>query len=493
MKIFLYSFLFVSVTSTFFLFQNCSPTTFKIDPVLKQQALQTQSVFRDHAVASPADGPDVDVPVSVDQSGDTTVVPPGYKPPEIPVDPKPPVDSKPPADPKPPIEPIPLMPDIVSTDVPVSYYCSTRNLPTKPRVVETKKLIAYLADAATGNLLCQQAEGLKESIINKKEFKVSPCFGLEHGKTYELIVAEESAFDAFFQATAKPAKTAKEEQSAKLAALKKLIDLNVLISEVKLKASVNIQAYSMKKSVVQSSFEKGSIRPSLKNVSADTAIVMFAKNFTDDSTSTGEGMIYGYANEKYKQDICDLIASPLIVSLNPTSVPTKAIELTAPLDGILFDILGARSVPVPHSPKQISWLKKGIQYYYFITLPKQGEVNGIDELFGDNTRGTDGNFAANGYLALAKYDSNKDKMITQQDPVYKDLRLWRDDDRDGKAQPYELYSLEEMQVTKIDLTYDSRYKEVDQYGNETQMKSVVETKDGQLHLIFDLWFRPIMK
>jgi len=31
--------------------------------------------------------------------------------------------------------------------------------------------------------------------------------------------------------------------------------------------------------------------------------------------------------------------------------------------------------------------------------------------------------------------------------------------------------------------------ETDRYGNETRMKSVVQTKDGRLHLIVDLWFR----
>lgn len=45
------------------------------------------------------------------------------------------------------------------------------------------------------------------------------------------------------------------------------------------------------------------------------------------------------------------------------------------------------------------------QDYALLTLPdSQGRIAGIDQLFGDNTFGPDGAFAANGYAALAKYD-----------------------------------------------------------------------------------------
>jgi hypothetical protein len=46
-----------------------------------------------------------------------------------------------------------------------------------------------------------------------------------------------------------------------------------------------------------------------------------------------------------------------------------------------------------------------------------------------------------------------------------------------------------MKVAVIDLHFDNRYKEQDQYGNQTLMKSVVQMEDGKMHLLFDLWFR----
>ncbi len=40
---------------------------------------------------------------------------------------------------------------------------------------------------------------------------------------------------------------------------------------------------------------------------------------------------------------------------------------------------------------------------YFLVLPNSsGGVSGIDEMFGDNTRGPDGKFAANGYEVRLK-------------------------------------------------------------------------------------------
>jgi hypothetical protein len=183
---------------------------------------------------------------------------------------------------------------------------------------------------------------------------------------------------------------------------------------------------------------------------------------------------------------CDLIASPLLVTFSDG--PHEPLRLTSQAQGVRFDILGENSDPRPHSPKQISWYHQ--QNYYFIALPDDhGEVNGIDQLFGNNTPGPDHMFAGHGYAALAKYDSNHDGWITKDDAVFAKLRLWKDDNGDGVAQAAELRSLREMKVTGIDLEPDSSFREIDRYGNETRMKSVVRTEDGKLHLMFDLWFK----
>src|SRR5262249_29717107 len=117
-----------------------------------------------------------------------------------------------------------------------------------------------------------------------------------------------------------------------------------------------------------------------------------------------------------------------------------------------------------------------------------GHVNGIDQLFGDNTLGPDGSFAANGFLALAKYDANGDGVINANDPIFSQLRVWVDANHDGIAQPEELHPLSDYRIYQINLNYDNQFKETDQYGNQIIDKSLALDRDGEPHFIFDLWF-----
>jgi hypothetical protein len=229
---------------------------------------------------------------------------------------------------------------------------------------------------------------------------------------------------------------------------------------------------------------RASARISLNVTSASTFSVEMKP-----MSSRGLFVLYDENVNAQDGESCDKRQSPLIIHLDEEGAKFTGFKLSSPLEGVQFDILGEKSFPVAHAKKQISWLTESDSYYFLAKPNAQGEVLGANELFGNNTRGPDGRFAANGYKALAKFDKDKDKMITPNDAVYSELKLWRDDNLDGIAQAGELFSLEEKGVTAIDLRYDKRFKEEDQYGNRTMMKSVVQTKDGKLHLIFDLWFR----
>ena len=112
-----------------------------------------------------------------------------------------------------------------------------------------------------------------------------------------------------------------------------------------------------------------------------------------------------------------------------------------------------------------------------------------DRLFGDNTIGPDDNFADNGFAALAKFDSNKDKKIDKEDNVYSSLRLWFDYNRNGKAERYELKTLESKKIISIDLDYDPNFYIKDKHGNEIKFMSVVKFKNQKMRPIFDVWFK----
>jgi hypothetical protein len=180
---------------------------------------------------------------------------------------------------------------------------------------------------------------------------------------------------------------------------------------------------------------------------------------------------------------------PLLIQLK-TSVP-QSIALTAPEDGVMFDLVGHR---LNHKPVQTAWFANSKTENYFLVLPnKDGKVLGIDQLFGDATLGPDGKYAKQGFAALAKYDESGDKIISEDDEVFSKLRLWRDDNLDGIAQESELYTLEEKGVVAIDLRFDRRFQETDQYGNVTKYKSIVVMKDGQYGMVYDLYLKYINK
>lgn len=184
-------------------------------------------------------------------------------------------------------------------------------------------------------------------------------------------------------------------------------------------------------------------------------------------------------------------ASPLIIQLRSPGAEAEPLVLSALEDGVMFDILGANAFPTAHEPRQISWLvPESRNDNYFLTLPnRNGEVNGIDQLFGDNTKGPDNGFAANGYEALRKYDANNDGEISRADLIYNRLRLWADTNGDGVAQASELHTLESRRVQSISLDYNVDFGEVDAHGNAIKYKSVATTDDGQMHVMYDIWFK----
>jgi hypothetical protein len=208
-----------------------------------------------------------------------------------------------------------------------------------------------------------------------------------------------------------------------------------------------------------------------------------SQNGESPATTTGSG---GTSTAE-TQEKCDQRASPLFVDLRTEEQMSDMFLLSAPWEGVVFDILGKNADPVAHAKNRISWFKnKGLA---FITLPnKKGQVKGIDELFGDNTFGPDGKFAENGYAALAKYDDNKDHLIDAKDAVFSKLRIWVDGNLDGVAQQRDLITMQQAGLTVIDLNYDKNYSETDVYGNEIKYKSVAKTADGEMRLVFDVWF-----
>lgn len=190
--------------------------------------------------------------------------------------------------------------------------------------------------------------------------------------------------------------------------------------------------------------------------------------------------------------------SPLVIDMRAYSILNTAFDLIAPEQGKLFNILGDNEDP-QNTKRRISWVTDS--RIMFIALPNSsGQVNGINELFGDNTRGPDGFFADNGFKALAKYDaynfsskkvntSARNGMIEKSDEVFGKLRLWYDKDLDAEVDAGELITLNDAGVKSIDLGYNTKFHVRDQNGNHIKFKSAVEMTDGKLRPVFDIWFK----
>jgi hypothetical protein len=168
--------------------------------------------------------------------------------------------------------------------------------------------------------------------------------------------------------------------------------------------------------------------------------------------------------------------SPLVLDIG------EGIQLSDPrIRSVKFDLegLGVKET--------VSCLEKGA----YLALPTGGRVvNNIHQLFGNNTRGPDGKTAANGFEALAKYDSNRDGIIDSRDAVYSQLRLWQDVNCNGSAEATELSTLAASNVRSIDLDYVDALQ-IDAYGNQTRERSVYEKMNGALGLIVDIWLAPL--
>lgn len=196
--------------------------------------------------------------------------------------------------------------------------------------------------------------------------------------------------------------------------------------------------------------------------------------YPDGNTGCG-----GYPPYPRGGDDCDDTVSPLIVDLDNTGL-----NLSAPLDGVLFDIEGDGLAD------KISWPRGTGANFIALDLDGNGTIDSGKELFGNYSVGPDNDTADNGFLALAKYDDDKDGKITEKDAVFKKLVLWNDANFNGKSESNELKTLAQLGIKSIDLNYENGLEE-DRYGNQSRERSVVEQTDGTLRMVFDIWFRKI--
>ncbi|MCA1494980.1 hypothetical protein I6F11_29640, partial [Ensifer sp. NBAIM29] len=121
----------------------------------------------------------------------------------------------------------------------------------------------------------------------------------------------------------------------------------------------------------------------------------------------------------------------------------------------------------------------------FLALDLNGN-NGIDdlsELFGFESYNSP---TDHGFTKLSAYDENGDQVIDAADSVFPNLRVWRDLDGDGVSDNGELFGMEELGITAINL--QATFINTWQGENWLSHVSTFTSADGSTKNIYDVWF-----
>jgi hypothetical protein len=194
-------------------------------------------------------------------------------------------------------------------------------------------------------------------------------------------------------------------------------------------------------------------------------ISIFTSSFAFAQCGGGcSGCVYGYCIDGQCTD------TPIIIDTTGAGF-----SLTAPQDGAWFNLSDS-------GPNLYSWTEPG-STNAFLVLDRNGNgaIDNGSELFGDQTD-QPGTINRNGFAALALFDDpinggNGDGLITKEDQIYSKLRLWRDLNHDGVSQPNELFTLEELGIESISLSYQELRRK-DRYGNEFRYRARVGIKNA---------------
>jgi hypothetical protein len=168
------------------------------------------------------------------------------------------------------------------------------------------------------------------------------------------------------------------------------------------------------------------------------------------------------------EDGCTCPGSPILID-----VAGDGLRLTPWHEGVVF---GLR----PGTTSKLAWTAPGSDDAWLV-LDRNGNglVDDGSELFGNVTRqGPVGpGEERNGFRALASLDDNLDGRVDASDHVFGNLRLWRDENHDGRAQPAELTPLAAHGITGLGVDHVAS-KDVDAHGNGFRYRGTVYTAPG---------------
>src|SRR6056297_2682870 len=109
-----------------------------------------------------------------------------------------------------------------------------------------------------------------------------------------------------------------------------------------------------------------------------------------------------------------------------------------------------------------------------------GIIDDISEMFGG--------VGASGFAELALLDANDDGVVDASDPGFASLQIWRDLNEDGITDSGELFTLDELGIVSLSLTYEDLEDAVTPQGTELHRKGEFTRDDGTTGTAYDAVF-----
>jgi hypothetical protein len=187
------------------------------------------------------------------------------------------------------------------------------------------------------------------------------------------------------------------------------------------------------------------------------------------------GNDYCSADRAWRGDV-----SPIVIALDG-----GRIRLSSLRDGVQFDIRGVGK------PDRVAWPTDTDEGFLALDRNGNGIIDDGQELFGNFTPLARGGRASNGFEALAEFDANHDGWVDGHDPIFRQLRIWVDRNRDGVCDPDELLSLPDAGIAALSVEY-TQSSRIDRWGNEFRYRGrVIPTSSGRARESWDVFLRDL--
>lgn len=180
--------------------------------------------------------------------------------------------------------------------------------------------------------------------------------------------------------------------------------------------------------------------------------------------------------------------SPLVIDLTGTGA-LNLVDVWDDTPGVRFDLMSAGH------PMRTGWIGAGAGLLA-LDINGNGLIDDGRELLGESSHpllpvAYGLRTFANGFAALAQYDSNRDGVINARDAIYNRLIVWEDRNADGVTQPNEVQHLSGLGLASIDLAYAAprRAPPYIAASNQVRLSSACHTATGKDLLIADVWFQ----